>query len=83
MYKRYQAVVHGQLEGHGMIDAPLKERHAVTYYRAVNSVTHEDGQVVTVVDLWPKTGVGMMMMASYDGHHPMSTSGLAHTPRCP
>lgn len=54
--KRYQAVVWGRLEGQGVVDAPLGGLPARTSYRALRTVEVE-GEALTVVDLWPKTGV--------------------------
>lgn len=53
--KRYQAVVWGALEGHGVVDAPLQGQPSRTSYQRVRGVASEQG-ALTVVDMWPKTG---------------------------
>ena len=54
--KRYRAVVMGQLEGEGLIDAPVDGRQAVTAYRAVRGAPSLRSGRLTLLDLWPGTG---------------------------
>lgn len=55
VFKRYQAVVWGRLEGHGVVDAPLQGLQARTSYQALRTIDTDQGEL-TMVDLWPKTG---------------------------
>ena len=56
LQKRYRALVRGALAGCGRVTAPLSGKACVTEWRVAAQTRSQRCDVVTTVDLWPRTG---------------------------
>lgn len=56
VYKHYQAIVQGKLEGKGEITEAVKGKSAKTYYQAIEHFESVKNKWITLVDLQPETG---------------------------
>lgn len=54
--KRYRAVVVGKLNQHGLLDAPIKGKKALSRYRCLEHVRSIKNDWLSLVDLFPETG---------------------------
>lgn len=54
--KTYQAIVQGKLEGHGILNSPIEEKEAVTYYRSLAVYPSVKNEWISLLELSPETG---------------------------
>lgn len=56
IYKKYQAVLMGKVEGEGEITIPIEEKKSKTAYKVLNIVPSLQSKFLTLIELSPKTG---------------------------